>query len=250
MVINLKNMNLLFIEDDIECTEISITLLQKFVSKIFHATNSRDALELLKSNTIDFIICDVYLDHNDNGLDFINYLREHNINLPIIVISGHAETQYLFRAIRLNLIAYLIKPIKYDSLVESLHLCSKRLNTNKTTIANAPMNRIFLKDNWFYDISTKSLINEDVIYKLNYKEVLFIDMILKNSNSIISKEMFYIYVWEYEDMSDAALRNFILRIRKRFGKGFLEAVNKIGYKFSFYYCIGILPYMQRFLYHS
>lgn len=42
--------------------------------------------------------------------------------------------------------------------------------------------------------------------------------------------MFIKFVYEYEPMSDSALNNFILRIRKRFGKNFLYTIPDIGYK--------------------
>ena len=42
--------------------------------------------------------------------------------------------------------------------------------------------------------------------------------------------MFIQFVSEYEPMSESALNNFILRIRKRFGKDFLHTIPNIGYK--------------------
>ena len=42
--------------------------------------------------------------------------------------------------------------------------------------------------------------------------------------------MFLAYVYEYETMSDSALNNFIMRIRRRFGKTFLHTIPDVGYK--------------------
>ena len=42
--------------------------------------------------------------------------------------------------------------------------------------------------------------------------------------------MFLKFVYEDESMSDSALNNFVLRIRKRFGKNFLHTIPDIGYK--------------------
>lgn len=234
MLDSLKTTNLLLIEDNRECAESSIRVLKKFVLKIFHASNTKVAVELLKSNRIDFIVSDIFLSNNDSGLDFIDYLRHYNSNIPIIVVSGYQDTEYLLRAIRLNVTVYLIKPITYDDLVDALGLCSKKLYTNK-------MNeyRRFLKDDWVYDSSKKTLMKEGMSYRLNKKEILFIEMVLKNNNSAITKDMFYEHVWEYKEMSDAALKNFILRMRKRFGKEFITVINNVGYRFGFYCCIGL-----------
>jgi DNA-binding response OmpR family regulator len=233
MPIELKGANLLLIEDDIKCVESSSRLLSNFGMNILHAKNTIEAYRILEKYPIDLVISDIFLENSHNGLELIDYLRQCDIDIPVIVISGCQETECLLRSIRLNLTAYLIKPIHYDGLLEVLRLCSKKMTKNKITI-----NRKFVKNNWFYDIPTKSLVRENVTYKLNRKEVLFIEMVLHVNSSIITKDMFYEHVWEYKEMSDAALKNFILRIRKRFGKDFIEAMNAIGYRFVFYYCIG------------
>ena len=55
-------------------------------------------------------------------------------------------------------------------------------------------------------------------------------MLCENKKRIITKDMFAKCVYEYEPMSDSALNNFILRIRKRFGKNFLHTIPDVGYK--------------------
>lgn len=56
-------------------------------------------------------------------------------------------------------------------------------------------------------------------------------MICENKKKVITKDMFAKFVYEYEPMSDSALNNFILRLRKRFGKSFLHTIPDMGYKF-------------------
>jgi len=224
MLSTLTHTNLLLIEDNIECTEASIRLLNNFVSEIYHAIDSATALEILKTHPIDFIICDICLNQDENGLDLIESIRKKNNNIPIIIISGYQDTNYLMRSIPLSLTAYLIKPINYDSLLEALQLCSNKL-MNTTTLE-----RILIKGDFYYVPTEELLLKEEVQYKLNKKEILFFKMILQLNRSAITKDMFYEYVWEYHEMSDAALKNFIFRLRKRFGKNFIQTIHNIGYR--------------------
>ena len=55
-------------------------------------------------------------------------------------------------------------------------------------------------------------------------------MLCENKKRVITKDMFLQFVYEDENMSDSALNNFVLRLRKRFGKNFLHTIPDIGYK--------------------
>lgn len=55
-------------------------------------------------------------------------------------------------------------------------------------------------------------------------------MLIAHKNKLLTKEMFEAYVWNYEEMSESALNNFIMRLRSRFGKDFLHTIPKTGYK--------------------
>ncbi|MDD2698080.1 MAG: helix-turn-helix domain-containing protein [Arcobacteraceae bacterium] len=68
------------------------------------------------------------------------------------------------------------------------------------------------------------------MFELNKKEILFFEMLCNNKTKIITKDMIANIVYENEIMSDSAVNNFILRIRKRFGKTFLHTIPDIGYK--------------------
>lgn len=222
----LKDRNVLVIDDDQECLKSVIRLFENFVSHIYHAFDTISAAHILETFSIDFIVCDVVLGE-ESGLEFIRNLREHNENIPIIVISGQIDIEYLLQSIPLNLVAYLQKPIEYNSFILALQNCSKKLRTISPSL-------IYVKNDYYYDATLKVIKKDKKIYKLHQKEILFIEMVVNNRNSMLTKDMFYSQVWQFQEMSDSALKNFILRIRRRFGKEFIEAVNNIGYRFVFF----------------
>ena len=218
----LNDKYLLLLEDSDEFIENAIALFNMFVKKTFVAKDIKEAFEILKNQKIDLIISDIHL-KNECGLDFIEKFRLTNNETPILILSGYKDEDLLFKAMTLNLSGYLIKPINFKVLMEALKKCENKIKFNNQKI-------IELKDNFKYDKELKKVIKENEVFELNKKEILFFEMLCENKKRVLTKDMFIKCIYEYETMSDSALNNFILRIRKRFGKNFLHTIPDVGYK--------------------
>ena len=218
----LNDKHLLLLEDSDEFIDNAISLFNMFVKKTFVAKDIKEAFKILESERIDLIISDIHL-KNECGLDFIKSFRQTNNDTPILILSGYKDEDLLFKAMTLNLSGYLIKPINFKALIEAFEKCETKLKLNNEKI-------IDLKDGFKYDKELKKVIKEDEIFELNKKEILFFEMLCENKKRVITKDMFLKFVYEDESMSDSALNNFVLRIRKRFGKNFLHTIPDIGYK--------------------
>ncbi|MDY0320685.1 MAG: response regulator [Arcobacteraceae bacterium] len=117
----LKWFNVLYIEDDIDLLTHTKDVLEDFVSNIYTATNSKEALNILQNKKIDVIISDILLE-NENGIEFLTFLKkEKNISIPTILTTAHTDTQYLLDAIRLKVESYIVKPINIKELLNTLH---------------------------------------------------------------------------------------------------------------------------------
>lgn len=222
MLENLKHKTILFLEDNMEFAVNTTNLLQVFVQTVHHAQDISQAHTILSSNSIDIIICDIKL-KNENGIDFIREVRRTDTKTPILIISGHKDEEFLFRAIPLGLTAYLLKPIKYETLIDALKQCVDAIDAHQ-------MKKIELKEGWYYDIENKCLEKEEILYTLNKKEALFMELLSKNRDRLITKEMIGAAVWLHDEMSASAITNFILRIRRRFGKNFIFTIPDVGYR--------------------
>jgi DNA-binding response OmpR family regulator len=220
----LRDKNILFLEDNLEFAQNTTVLLNIFIKIVYHASTIAEAQNILKLQNINIIICDIKL-KNENGLDFIKEIRKSDLLTPIMVISGHKDESFLLRAIPLYLSAYLLKPIKYEELIEALRICSEKIIVNT-------QEKINLKDGWCYNTKLCTLTKDAQEYTLNKKEAQFLKLIAYNHDKLITKEMLHENVWEFEDMSDSAVTNFILRIRRRFGKDFIYTIPDLGFRFN------------------
>lgn len=218
----LADKTLLLLEDNIEFIDNAVSLFEMFVARVFVAHTIQEAFQFLAKERIDIIISDIHL-KNENGLDFIKQVRKDNTNIPILILSGYKDEGFLFRAMTLELSGYLLKPINFKMLVESLSECAKKIELHSQTL-------ICLKDGFFYDKALRKITKDGIDYELNKKEILFFEMLCQHKNNVLTRDMFLACVYEYESMSDSALNNFIMRIRRRFGKSFLYTIPDVGYK--------------------
>lgn len=221
-MVTLNDKRLLLLEDNQEFIDNAVSLFKMFVAQVWVAKNIREAFEVMGKEKIDIIISDIHL-KNENGLDFIKQVRKTNDAIPILILSGHKDEELLFKAMTLNLSGYLLKPINFKMLVESFNECLEKLEISNQSI-------IVLKDAYCYDKALKKVTKDKDVFELNKKEILFFEMLCENKNRILTRDMFLAYVYEYDTMSESALNNFIMRIRRRFGKTFLHTIPDVGYK--------------------
>ncbi|NRH21263.1 response regulator transcription factor [Candidatus Gracilibacteria bacterium] len=115
-------MNILIIEDDETLAyQIANVFDAKIISnriKILHSP-LEFITELPFISTYDIIITDLQLGENSIdlwGYKIIQLIRERNIKIPIIVLSGRSEIDVLRTAFDLGASDYLIKPIRLKEL--------------------------------------------------------------------------------------------------------------------------------------
>lgn len=219
----LKKMSILLVEDDDELRDGLSQTLAVLFNKVILANNGFEATKILKLNKIDMIITDYVMPLMD-GHKFCRYLRDNNYNLPITIISNYSEKEKLIKLIDLELTNYLLKPISYNDLINCLISMIKKiekLNPNNFQISN------LLR----YNFLTKELINENqnIVIKLSKSEIVVLELLLKNINSIISIEMIQSSLSPNEIKSEQAIKNIIHRLRNKIGKDFIQNLQSLGY---------------------
>lgn len=67
----------------------------------------------------DLILLDVFLP-NENGIDFLKWLRSEEITIDVILITADKTVERVQEAFRYGAIDYLIKPFNFDRFKDSL----------------------------------------------------------------------------------------------------------------------------------
>ena len=79
--------------------------------------------------TIDAAICDIRMPQID-GTDAINYFQKEYPTLPLIVMTGFADTQLAVDFLKNGVKDYLVKPVEKDSLLAAVNKAVLERNRN------------------------------------------------------------------------------------------------------------------------
>jgi FixJ family two-component response regulator len=74
---------------------------------------------LLDGNRVDCLILDVHMPEV-SGLDVQAWLRDHDLQIPTIMITGREDAQMRARSLALGARAYLCKPMESDVLLRAI----------------------------------------------------------------------------------------------------------------------------------
>jgi len=116
-IVKLKELRLLFVEDEVDLLEIISDTLTKLDADFITAKNGQEALDILEKAAVDIVITDINMPVM-NGLDLIEKMKKLYPNIQVIVMSAHTETEYISRASDLGVKDYLIKPFDFIKFIE------------------------------------------------------------------------------------------------------------------------------------
>lgn len=126
----LKNLRVLFVEDEELAREKLAKLLSKLFKEVVLASNGLDGLEKYEKSRItgekiDLIISDINMPIM-NGLEMLEKIREFDPIIPLIFTTARGESENLLKAIDLNVSNYIMKPIDTVVLVKKItEVCEK-----------------------------------------------------------------------------------------------------------------------------
>ena len=95
------------------------TLVSSIVKKSGHTTMMAEdgisCIEIINSHQIDLLLLDVHMP-GKTGLEVLSYLRDHHLNIPVIMISGSADIEEAVKALKMGAYDFLLKPVNPDKL--------------------------------------------------------------------------------------------------------------------------------------
>lgn len=113
----------LLIVDDEEITREGLINSLPFeeigITEIVQAKDGFDGIEKAREEMPDIILCDIRMPKMD-GLAMLARINEFHDSVVSVLLTGHAEIDYLKKAISLNVINYIEKPVNVELLTETL----------------------------------------------------------------------------------------------------------------------------------
>lgn len=115
----IKELTLLYVEDDSDVAEIMTIMLKKIFGKVYAAKDGMEALNIYQNNKIDITVSDIMMPKMD-GLELSKEILKINANAKIILVTADNEVYYKNKSIELGIQSYLRKPISFKNLIEEI----------------------------------------------------------------------------------------------------------------------------------
>jgi DNA-binding response OmpR family regulator len=217
----LKEKSVLFAEDDTITRVQMAEILEMLFGKVYVASDGEEAYHIFEDESPDLIITDIKMPKQD-GLHLVKRIRQNNYSVPIILLTSFAEHDLLMNAANLSIDGYLVKPVELEKL--TYMVCTAIQRTHKMD------GLIILGKNLYYNSATRELYHKGSVITLGLKEQELLLLLINNRHKTITKEEIGKTLWPFDPICESAIKNIVLRLRKKLGINLIISVRGIGYR--------------------
>jgi len=222
----LKNMNVLYVEDDSLVGLQTLKLLEHFFHTVLYCDNAEEALELFSSKLVHLVITDIELP-GMSGLQLCEEIRKSNQQIPIFITTIHDDKEKLQQAVKLNLVDYLIKPVSIPSIQKTLLESLRRITQNNTLMIH--INHEIDYNPLLGQIETSGM---QMPVPLSQKEIKLLNLLLQHKNNIVTRETIQQVLYPDKIFSDSSYKSLVFRLRKKIGKDTIASFSGTGIKLN------------------
>ena len=126
---------ILIIDDNADIRNIINDLIVEsgYVTRL--AANYNQALNEIDKKLPDVAIIDVKLDKGDNdGLELLAHIKKLNKDIPVIIITGHANIEMAIKALKAGAFEFIEKPFTQERLLNFVNRAVENINLKNKNI--------------------------------------------------------------------------------------------------------------------
>lgn len=102
---------------------------------VAEAKNGRQALDYILQNQVDIILCDIKMPVM-SGIELAEELYSRKNKVKIVFLSGYKDFEFAQKAMMYGVKYYIIKPTKYNELLEVFSRLKEELDLEQTIFLN------------------------------------------------------------------------------------------------------------------
>ena len=126
---------ILIIDDNADIRNILRDLISDAGYKTRIAANYNQALLEIDKKLPDVAIIDVKLDKGDNdGIELLNHIKNKNKDIPVIIISGHANIEMAIKSLKSGAFEFIQKPFDQERLLNFVKRAVENYNLRKENL--------------------------------------------------------------------------------------------------------------------
>ena len=113
---------ILIVDDNADIRNILNDLIIDAGYKTRVAANYNQALTEIDKKLPDVAIIDVKLDKGDNdGIELLSHIKKKNTDIPVIIISGHANIEMAVKSLKSGAFEFIQKPFDHERLMNFIN---------------------------------------------------------------------------------------------------------------------------------
>jgi len=214
-------MKILLLEDDEIISEQIKDYFELCDYKVDLFDNGLELLENANPRAYDIMLLDINTP-GKSGLEVLKEFRDMNIDTPAIYTTAMSDIKYLKSAYDVGCNDYVKKPFN----IEELELRIEHL------VLGGQSKCININESYRFNMEETILYHLDKVVRLNAQEKDLLYLLLKNSNTVVSKETIMSYVWDDKNVCDNTLRTKIKKLRNKLEDNFIQSQRGVGYKIT------------------
>ena len=126
------SVEILIVDDNADIRNILNELIIDAGYKTRIAANYNQALKEIDKKIPDVAILDVKLDKGDNdGIELLSHIKSKNKDVPVIIITGHANIEMAVNSLKLGAFEFVEKPFDQARLLNFIKRAVENLNLKK-----------------------------------------------------------------------------------------------------------------------
>ena len=120
---------ILIVDDNADIRNILNDLIIDAGYKTRVAANYNQALTEIDKKLPDVAIIDVKLDKGDNdGIELLSHIKKKNKDIPVIIISGHANIEMAVKSLKSGAFEFIQKPFDHERLMNFINRAVENFN--------------------------------------------------------------------------------------------------------------------------
>lgn len=218
-------MNILVVDDEKLIRDVVKEYLKLENFQVYEAGDGKEAIELVKTVDISFIIMDVMMPKMD-GYQAVKEIKKIK-NIPVLMLSARAEEFDKLLGFEIGIDDYVTKPFSPKELVARVKAITKRNETEQNIIKIKGLKI----NNEAHEVS----IDDEPIF-LTPKEYDLLKYFIQNCNIALSREQLLTNIWGYDFYGDdRTVDTHVKTLRQHLGEygNLIKTIRKVGYKFEY-----------------
>ncbi len=215
-------MQLLLIEDEQRLSEALSYLLKKKGYAVDTALDGEIGLDMAATGAYDLLILDRMLPERD-GISLLKEFRLMGFDTPVLFLTAKDTPNDRVEGLDAGADDYLIKPFSTEELLARIRALTRR--KSKELVSNT-----ISAAGWTLNPLRSEVIINDQTIKLTIKESLLLELLMRNSGLVVSKDRIMEKVWGYHaNIELANVDLYIHYLRKKLNTSLIKTVQGVGY---------------------